>query len=142
MATVNHDQAHLLVLRTKHTRALQCGNLAPMHSVRCVHAKRSPPAPDQNACCTHAGKRYACLALGNLAVASANHEEILAAEGLESLSSALDCDDKETVFNACYALNKLAMNDANHEVGRAGQGRATVAAAWRGIGGEAACASV
>ena len=49
-------------------------------------------------------------------MASANHEEILAAEGMEALSSALDCDDKETVFNACYALNKLAMNDANHEV--------------------------
>lgn len=61
-------------------------------------------------------KRYACLALGNLAVATVNHEEILAANGLEGLSSALDCDDQETVFNACYALNKLAMNEENHEV--------------------------
>lgn len=51
-------------------------------------------------------------------MATVNHEEILAANGLEGLSSALDCDDQETVFNACYALNKLAMNDANHEVGR------------------------
>lgn len=61
-------------------------------------------------------KRYACLALGNLAVATVNHEEILDANGLEGLSSALDCDDQETVFNACYALNKLAMSEENHEV--------------------------
>lgn len=50
-------------------------------------------------------------------MATVNHEEILAAKGLEGLSSALDCDDHETVFNACYALNKLAMSEANHEVG-------------------------
>lgn len=49
-------------------------------------------------------------------MATVNHEEILA-NGLEGLSSALDCDDQETVFNSCYALNKLAMNEANHEVG-------------------------
>lgn len=60
--------------------------------------------------------RYACLAVGQLAVAAVNHEEILAAGGLEGLKSALDCDDDETVFNACYALNKLAMSEGNHEV--------------------------
>lgn len=76
----------------------------------------SPRAPEDT-CPTHIDHRYACLALGNLAVATVNHEEILAAKGLEGLSSALDCDDHETVFNACYALNKLAMSEANHEVG-------------------------
>lgn len=49
-------------------------------------------------------------------MAAANHEEILAADGLEALSASLDCDDGETVFNACYALNKLAMGEENHEV--------------------------
>lgn len=48
-------------------------------------------------------------------MAAANHEDMLAAGGLEALSSALDCDDAETTFNACYALNKLAMNEENHE---------------------------
>lgn len=49
-------------------------------------------------------------------MAAANHERILAAGGLEALSSALDCDDGETVFNACYSLNKLTMSEGNHEV--------------------------
>lgn len=60
--------------------------------------------------------RYSCLALGQLAAAAANHEEILAAGGVEALSSSLDCDDGETVFNACYALNKLAMGEGHHDV--------------------------
>lgn len=64
----------------------------------------------------HNGGRYACLAVGQLAVVAVNHEEIISAGGLEGLKSVLDCDDGETVFNACYALNKLAMSDENHEV--------------------------
>lgn len=53
-------------------------------------------------------------------MATVNHDEIIAANGLEGLSSALDCDDDETVFNSCYALNKLAMSEENHEVGAIG----------------------
>lgn len=84
-------------------------------------------------------RRYACLALGQLAVASVNHEEILAAGGVEALSSALDCDDEETVFNACYALNKVAMGDENHEVSASSEGRRR---AGRGGGSKVARISI
>ncbi|CAM9303250.1 unnamed protein product [Discosporangium mesarthrocarpum] len=60
-------------------------------------------------------RRYACLALGQLAAATSNHEEIISKGGIEALRSSLDPDDDETVFNAAYALNKLAMNENNHE---------------------------
>lgn len=60
--------------------------------------------------------RYVCLTLGQLAVAAANHEEILTAGGVQALSASLEVDDGETVFNACYALNKLAMAEGNNEV--------------------------
>lgn len=59
--------------------------------------------------------RYACLALGQLAIAMDSQKEISRAWGIEALTSSLDCDDEETRFNACYALNKLAMNSENFE---------------------------
>lgn len=61
-------------------------------------------------------RRYACLALGQLAMASENHEEMLTAGGLEALSASLDVDNDETIFNACYALNKFASTEENSEV--------------------------
>lgn len=77
--------------------------------------------------------RYACLALGQLAAAPSNHEEILGAGGLKALSESLSCEDKETVFNACYALNKLASCEANHEV----RGGCNAAFGIRGSGSRA-----
>ena len=62
--------------------------------------------------------RYACLALGQLAVERNNHKGIIVAGGIEALSASLHCDDGETTFNACYALSKLAANDANLEASR------------------------
>jgi len=61
-------------------------------------------------------RRYACLALGQMAASSDIHPQLLEAGALESLRESLDVEDMETRFNAAFALNKLAINSENHQV--------------------------
>lgn len=62
-------------------------------------------------------RRYATLALGNLAVVHSNHPELLdgGIDTLQVLIDTLAVEDLETRFNAAFTCNKLATNDANHE---------------------------
>ena len=60
-------------------------------------------------------RRYATLALGNLAVVHANHGELIDGGVLDVLIDTLAVEDLETRFNAAFTCNKLATNDANHE---------------------------
>ncbi len=58
-------------------------------------------------------RRYACLALGNLAAVGANHARLLEAGALEAVRESLVVEDLETRFNAAFAANKLAMKEGN-----------------------------
>eukprot|EP01035_Chromulina_nebulosa_P057418 gene57418-78668_t len=54
-------------------------------------------------------RRYAVLALGNLAVTAYSHTYLMKPNCLAALNSSLLCPDDETRFNAAFALNKLSM---------------------------------
>jgi len=58
-------------------------------------------------------RRYAVLALGNLAMSRSSHEFLMSERGLDALRSCLQVDDDETRFNASYAVNKLSVYEDN-----------------------------
>ena len=61
-------------------------------------------------------RRYAVLALGNLAITPECHEKLITEKALEAFKSCLDVEDDETRFNASYAVNKLASVEENLEL--------------------------
>jgi hypothetical protein len=60
-------------------------------------------------------RRYAVLALGNLAISPASHGPIMQEHSVAALNQCLDSPDDETRFNAAFCLNKLAMEEGNIE---------------------------
>ena len=58
-------------------------------------------------------RRYAVLAIGNLAVSPLSHGPLMQEHCIAALNHCLDSPDDETRFNAAFALNKLAMEEAN-----------------------------
>lgn len=58
-------------------------------------------------------RRYAVLALGNLAVSTFAHPHLLKEDCLKALNSSLQSPDDETRFNAAFALNKLSIGDGS-----------------------------
>lgn len=58
-------------------------------------------------------RRYAVLALGNLAITALSHIHLMKRACLEALQNSLMCPDDETRFNAAFALNKLSMEGGN-----------------------------
>jgi len=58
-------------------------------------------------------RRYAVLALGNLAMSDASHLKLMNTRCITALSNCLDSADEETRFNAAFALNKLVRNHKN-----------------------------
>ena len=58
-------------------------------------------------------RRYAVLALGNLAISFESHGDLMRSRCIEALNSCLDSPDDETRFSAAFALNKLSTNEDN-----------------------------
>jgi hypothetical protein len=58
-------------------------------------------------------RRYAVLALGNLAITPFSHLQLMTEKCVSALSNSLDCPDDETRFNAAFAFNKLSIEEAN-----------------------------
>ena len=62
-------------------------------------------------------KRYACLALGNLAITGLYNNHYVSSGAVPTLVAALDSENEvETRFNAAYAIGKLAHDPGMHEV--------------------------
>lgn len=60
-------------------------------------------------------RRYAVLALGNLAISPASHGPVMQEHSVVALNQCLDSPDDETRFNSAFALNKLASEESNIE---------------------------
>ncbi len=62
-------------------------------------------------------RRYACLALGNLAITGLYNNHYVSSGAVPTLVTALSSDNEvETRFNAAYAIGKLAHDPGMHEV--------------------------
>ena len=57
-------------------------------------------------------RRYAVLALGNLALSPEFHGELVTVASVEAIKSCMESDDGECVFNAAFAMNKITINEA------------------------------
>ena len=58
-------------------------------------------------------RRYAVLALGNLAISPLSHGPLMQERCIAALNQSLDSPDPETRFNAAFCLNKLAIAEEN-----------------------------
>ena len=66
-------------------------------------------------------RRYAVLAIGNLAMSAIFHPELMKEKSLNALSACLDSNDIETRFSAAYCINKLSASESNlHVLGSSG----------------------
>ena len=61
-------------------------------------------------------RRFGCLGIGNLAIVTANHQELFDSGAIASLLPLAVCDDLETRRCTAFGLNNVASNEKNHRV--------------------------
>lgn len=121
-----HTCRHVLTLQDVHVRHFGTLGLVNLTNRPTFH----PPVVDYNGIDALAvvadrsdvlPKRYACLALGNLAVTGLYNNKYVSSGAVPVLVAALDAENEvETRFNAAYAIAKLAHDPGMHEVRRRG----------------------
>ena len=77
-----------------------------------THPRAPTPAAVQDHGFDKEARRYAVLAIGNLALTVDFHGELVTIPCVEAVKGCMSSSDPETVFNAAFAMNKITINEA------------------------------